>query len=289
MLPNDLRPLGLGELLDRAVTLFVRHFGVLVTTLAVTYVPFLFVQWALVGGLVMRKPATLARGEWLSLGLDVVAGILVFALARTAVAQAAYAVYMSQTPSLRTAYRVAVQRFDAQIVTFIFGSLVGAAMLLAVTIVLIVIAAIAALGGSSGAIPVLIAMGIAGLVTAVLSAWLFLGFELATVRIAIGTPRPYTALFQALRATMFRRPWPSLLAAVTLMAVALGGSLISSALLELIPSAAVRTFVTFAVSSVESIVFEALTVAFLVAYAVDLMVRREGLDLAVALDAAPRQ
>jgi hypothetical protein len=106
------------------------------------------------------------------------------------------------------------------------------------------------------------------------------------VRIAIGTPRPYRALFEALGATTFRRPWQSLLAAITLMLIALGGSLVSSALIELIPPAGVRTFVSFTVSSVESILFEAVTVTFLVAYAVDIMIRNEGLDLAVALEAS---
>ena len=41
MLTVDLRPLGAGELLDRAVTLFVRHFAAIAAVVAVAYVPYL--------------------------------------------------------------------------------------------------------------------------------------------------------------------------------------------------------------------------------------------------------
>ena len=46
MIQLDLRPLGLGEILDRAVTLFVRRFAVLMLILALVAIPVAVVQYA---------------------------------------------------------------------------------------------------------------------------------------------------------------------------------------------------------------------------------------------------
>lgn len=286
MATSDLRPLGLGEILDRAVTLFVRHFGVLVTALAVAYVPFALVQWVLVGWLIARKPASRLTGDqWASFVVDIALGTLVFALTRTAVAAIAGEAYLSRKLSLGAAYRLAAQRFGAQIVTAIFATLIGFAILFVAAIPVVVTAIVATAGGGPGTVPILIALGIAGVVAFAPCAWLFFAYELATVRIATAAPNRYAALFTALRVTALRRPWRSLLAAVTLLFIGIAGSLIVSGLSELTPSPNLRLLMTLGVGSLGSVMLEAVTVTFLVAYDVDLAIRQEGLDLAVALDA----
>jgi hypothetical protein len=281
---TDLRPLGLGELLDRAVTLLVRRFSSIVTAIAVVYVPFAFVQMALVGWLVTPK-SHLTRAEGTSLGIDFALAVLIFALERTAAVSVAHAAYMSRSLSLGEAYRLAVARFPAQIVVHIVSALLCVAILIAVAIPVFMIELIAVPGAGIGA--AFIAVGIVGALTLFPYAWLYLGYELATVRVATSAEHRYTALFAALRATVLRRPWHSLLVAGALMLVTIGGSLLFSSLTNLMPSPALRALMTFGVGTVGTILIEALTVTFLVVYDVDLAIRREGLDLAVALDAVP--
>ena len=280
---TDLRPLGLGELLDRAVTLFIRRFAILVTALAITFVPFGFVQWALIGSFTGHRRATLTRAEWQAFGIDLAVGLLVFALGRTAAAAIAHAAYANRTLSLAAAYRIALARIGAQLVTMVFGALVGSAIVIVAAIPLMVIGFME----RPGTVPIVVALLIAVAIAAILGGWLILGFELATVRIATRAENHFTALFAALRGTAFQRPWRSLLTAGILMLVVIGGSLVFSTLAELMPTQTLRTFFTFGVGYVSSLIIEALTVTFLVVYDVDLAVRREGLDLTVALDATP--
>jgi hypothetical protein len=282
---TDLRPLGLGELLDRAVTLIVRRFSTIATAIAVAYVPFAFVQWALLGRLVPYQ-ARLTREEWSSFSLDLLLGVLVFALSRTAVAAIVGAAYMSRTLSLGAAYVLAARRFGAQIVVNIVAALIGGAILIVAAIPVLVLPLVYT-PGSRGDLPIFVVLGIAGAVAVVLGAWLFLAYELATVRLAARAQNGYAAVVAALRATVFRRPWHSLLTAGTLLLVQVGGALIFSGLAQLMPSQPLREFMTFGVGSGITVVIEAFTVTFLVVYDVDIAVRHEGLDLAVALDATP--
>jgi hypothetical protein len=281
---TELRPLGLGELLDRAVTLFVRNFGVLISAAAVAYVPFAIIQWATVGGILGHHRTSFTRAEWPAMGVDLGFGLLAFVLARTAVAALARAAYLSRSLSLGAAYRLAAQRFVAQLVTQLLGALIWFATLLVITLPVLVTAVITASGGTPLTVPTYVALGIAGAVALGVAAWLFLAVQLASVRIAAGVQHPYTALFAAL-GTVFRRPWQSLLAAFTLMLVVAGGSFLLSALGELMPTQVLRSIMLFGVASVGTILIEALSVSFLVVYDVDLAVRREGLDFAAALDA----
>ena len=284
MTSAELGPLGLGDLLDRAVTLFVHRFGSLVGALAIVYVPLAIVQWRTLGWLDTYK-TTLTREQLASLMLNTIVGLLVWAFARTAAVAIAQAGYAQHTLSLGAAYRRAVARFAAQAVTLIFGTLIGMAIFF-VALMPFAIGLFTTFGSLRGPARV-VALAVGGVVGLMLGAWLFFAWELATVRVAIAPKPPYAALFAALRATAFRRPWHSLLAALTLMLIVFGGSLIFSVLAQLMPLGTLRTTLDFAIAPASSILIEALSVTFLVAYDVDLAVRFEGIDLAAALDAAP--
>jgi hypothetical protein len=283
---TTLQPLGLGELLDRAIGLFVRHFAPIALVVAIAYVPFLFVQWATIGHVVSHRPQPLRRDEWTSVGLDVALGMIVFGFTRTAVAAVAHARYMSRRMSLAAAYRAAVARFPAQIFAMLAaGAIECVIVLFAGAIPVIAVALVATAGGGAGTVPILIALGLSAIAVAILSAWLCFSYELATVRIAYDARSPYSALFSSIGATVFQRPWRSLLGAVILVLLIGGGSLMFSLLGELSPWPALRIVITFGLGGVGSILIEALSAAFLIAYDVDIAIRRGGLDLAVALDA----
>ena len=283
---TTLQPLGLGELLDRAVGLFVRHFAPITAVVAIAYVPFAFLRWATIGHIVSHKPQALRRDEWTSVGLDIALGMIVFGFTRTAVAAVAHARYMSRRMSLAAAYRAAVVCFPAQIFAMLVAGVIECLIvLLAGAIPVVAVASIATAGGGAGTVPILVAVGFAAIAVAILSAWLCFGYELATVRIAYDARSPYTALFSSLGATVFQRPWRSLLAAVILVLLIGGGSLMFSLLGDLSPSPALRIVITFGLGGVGEILIESLSTAFLIAYDVDIAIRREGLDLAAALDA----
>ncbi|GEM_PF-5046140 len=283
MVTTDLRPLGLGPLLDRAITLSFRHFGTLVTASAVTYVPFAVVQWLLVGQISVRNTGTLTGREWALVAINVAAAFVVFVFTRTALAAVGRSAYLSRPISLSSAYRLAVRRFGAQILSLVFAGVIGSMILTFMSIPLTVVVFIATAGGSDGIVPITVAFGIAVAALTMVGAWLYFGFELATVRIAVDARQPYAAFFTALGATVFRRPWHALLAGLLLLLVTVGGVLIVSALAELVPPVELRAAVRTALSAVEAMFVEVVSVAFLVAYDVDLSVRHEGLDLAAAL------
>lgn len=283
MVTTDLRPLGLGPLLDRAITLSFRHFGTLIAASAVTYVPFAAVQWLLVGRIAVGNPGTFTGRDWALVAIDAAAAFAVFVLTRTALAAVGRAAYLARPISLRGAYRLAVRRFGAQILNLFFAGVIGSMALTFVSIPLTVVAVIATAGGGDGIVPITVAAGIAVAALTVVGAWLYVAFELATVRIAVDARQPYAAFFAALGATVFRRPWRALLAGLLLLLVTGGGALIVSALADLVPSIELRAAVWTALSAVEAMFVEVLSVGFLVAYDVDLAVRHEGLDLAAAL------
>jgi hypothetical protein len=283
----EMRPLGLGELLDRAVTLFVRRFAAIVGALAVVYVPFAFVQWMLIGDIVTRHASTLTRAEWTSMGLVLALGLLVFALSRTAVALVAHDAYTSREVSVVLAYRVAAARVGAQLVALIVAALCeGIVLLIAALLFFAVGTMVAAAGG--GTIAVTAAGAIPGILALAISTWLAFGYELSTIRIATGAWNPLTVLFRSLDATAFRNPWRTLLASLTLIAFTTVVPLMFSALGDALPSAVLRVILSIGAGTIVGVLTEALGVSFLVVYDIDIAVRREGIDLALALDANER-
>jgi hypothetical protein len=278
-----LRPLGFGELMDRAVTLCVRNAGLLLTVITIPNVLFALIEYGAVGDVLMRSAAQLTSSQWRALLWDVAIALVVFAFERTAAVVVANARYTGEPVTAAGAFRRALARTAGQVLNIVIALLAAAAILVALAIPFVVVATLATAGGGRGTVPILIALLVLGLAALVLLLWLALAYQLASVRIALRTANPLTALFASLRATAFRAPWRSLLAG--LVATLLGTVLvvIFSAIADLMPSPGLRLFVDFGLMTVGSIAGEALTVAFVVAYDVDIAVRYEGLDLTMAL------
>jgi hypothetical protein len=309
----DLRPLGAGEILDRAVTLFVRHFWPLVLILALVVVPLQiishFVQPSDLAKLLndyqrlLAVPAghpeqqtkilrEMSAGSAFTPGsvLVILIAVLVSPLATTACAILASVNYRGGPISVLTAYRQAVRRWFAQVITTIvfialYIGLVIAIVLIMVLFVLLV-GMIAALSQTAGLV-VGIPLGLAFLAVALIGVLLlYFAWELATVSIAIEEPDPGRAIGRSFRRTLGRGLfWRSVLAGLILVVVTFGGALVVGAVGGIL---AVLTHLSVLVSifqAIASVVINALLVCYLVVYLYDVRVRREGYDLSLASQA----
>jgi hypothetical protein len=306
VLNTELRPLGAGELLDRAVTIFVRHFVPIVVVLAVAIVPLLAVE-ALASPHPARMFSDLARvfttsadqaaqreaikalsagntgNGWLA-ALYFVA-VLVRLLMWSAIVALITSAYAGSPTTVAQAYRVGLQRWLPQVVVALAFAVVGIValipLMIAYVLVILLVVMLAALqltvatviGGVIGGLAVLAAFVIVG-------SWVFMAYELAAVAVVTETANPFTAVGTAMRrglASGMRRRM--IVGGLVIFLVSEGGAL------PLIGVAVVATTLThldalyFAILGAGSVLLEGLVAAFVVVYAVDVRVRREGIDL----------
>jgi len=256
VLNTKLRPLGAGELLDRAVTLFVQRFVPIVIVIAVTIVP-LFILQALVEpqsahvftdmGKILSSssnPASsrdaLADLAQLNASMLPAFGVSLLALLLrilmwSAIVYVIATVYTTGVvPSVRDAYTVGVNCWPAQVLV--------------------------------------------GLAFAVIGGICF--FPLIIVYIVTEAPNPIEAISAAVRRNASRDMiWRTIVSGLVVVAITQGG------LMPLILLGALVTAVThvdaayFAIFGTGTILLDGLVAAFLVVYAMDVRVRREGLDL----------
>lgn len=309
---TDLRPLGAGEILDRAVTLYVRRFVAILSVLAVVTVPLLVIEmfvapgrvqvFADLGGLLqagsdpakMRAAtaAMLRDSRWTGtlLGFNFGAAIV-----RVLMWNALLLVVASAYDGMRTAlgdvYARAARRWMTQLVVALaflaLAAIVAVPLLLLYVAVIIAVAAVSFVHSLPLTLIVGIVLGVA-LLAAVLAAgsWLLMSYELAAVAVVIETPNPVTAVGIALRRALGRTTrWRTLLAGLVLLAVIYGGALPIGVVSALVGIIAHQPILTIAVSGVGNVVLEGLIAAFVVVFALDVRVRREGLDLAALVEA----
>ncbi|MFN2460933.1 MAG: hypothetical protein ABR591_09635 [Candidatus Velthaea sp.] len=310
----DLQPLGVGEILDRAVTLFVRRFAPLVLILAVVAAPAAILQYigaparasmfAEFQRLIMVPPGhpeqtaailrRISEQNHFSFA-SALALLLTFAvgpLAATACSIAAARSYRGHAPSVRDAYRDALHRWIPQLVTGLVFVALGVVLFVlifvvtfVVTLMIVALSAASPVAAFVVGIPIAIAASLAVLGAGML---LFLAWELASVSVALEEPNPVTAIASGFRRTFAKDMfWRSLLVAAILFAVSIIGSLV------LVASATTLALVTHVaalypiVLGIGNVVLGALLSAYLVVYWYDLRVRREGYDLALAAEALP--
>jgi hypothetical protein len=306
---TELRPLGAGELLDRAVTLFVRDFVPIVAVLAVVIVPVIVFQaivapksgevFADLGRVFTSagdRTATAAATEALSRhsgssGLSfllVVVGIVARLVMWSAVVAVVATAYAGARVSFGQAYRIGMQRWLAQIVValaFAVISMVTAIpLLIAYVLVAVAIGLLAAINQFVAAVAFGVVFGLLVLCAiAVVVSWVFMTYQLASVAVVTETSNPIEAIGTALRRAfargMRRR---TIIGGLVVFVVSQVGSL------PLIAVAATLTTLThidalyFAILGVGSVLLEGIVAAFVVIYAVDIRVRREGFDIIAA-------
>jgi MFS family permease len=304
----DLRPLGIGEILDRAVTLFVRRFAVLVLILALVAIPVAVLQYASAPSTAsflsdIQRVMTLPPGQpeerrailrQLSqqnqigaAGLFFIAlGMVLGALSTTACMIGIAQAYAGALPSVRQVYREAVRRWPAQLAAgaVYMGLGFGLSIALGVAIVVVVLA-LAALTRASRFAALVIGIPLGLVVLAVFVGALVLLYfaaQMTLAAIALEEPNPIRGLAHGLRRTLCPSMfWRTMLVATVVFGVSLIGSLI---LLGIASTASALTHLTAlypVIAVTGGVVLNALVTTFVVIYSYDVRVRREGYDLAV--------
>ena len=310
---TDLRPLGAGELLDRAVTLYVRRFVAIATVLALITVPLLLLQ-ALVapgafrvggdlldimraGGNAAKSSDVLARmvrdtqftGPAAAVTLG---GMLVRLLMWNALVAVIAGAYAGIAVSPGAAYALALRRWLPQLLVGLAFFVLAVVALIPVGVLYVAIIAavvgltVAKLQIAAIVLGILLGLAFIGLLFAVL-AWLLMAYELASVAVVTESPSPVGAVASGLRRAFGRGTrWRTLIAGLAYLALVYGASIPAATVGLLLGALTHQPLLAAAVSAVASVLVQGLLGAFVVVYATDVRVRREGLDLA-ALAGAP--
>ncbi len=309
-----LRPLGLGEVLDRAVNLSVKHFVPFTLILLVYMVPFAVINFLatkdsarLIQAFIDSIQAQTAGGKvdptalqrairqsppfnaWL--GVELLAAFFVSPLAYGALTAAVAEFYLGRVATFGQAYRVGLERWPQLVGLYVMYAFLGgiAYFVLAFAAVIVTIGVVAIWQVSH---PAAIAAGIIlGLVATLTAAGLLmlgtLAAEVSVFTAVVEKSNFVTAFAMGLQrifgAGGFRR---SLLFGFAYVAVTIGVALVAGvgdvALIGLVHSHVVA--VTYA--TVVALASRAFTTAFVGIFYFDLRVREEGLDLQLAAQAA---
>jgi hypothetical protein len=306
---TELRPLGAGELLDRAVTLFVREFVPISIVLSAVLIPLVVFQAVAApkSGQVFsdlgrifsaagNRAASQAAAEALSrdgasnavTGLLFVVGIVARLLMWSAIVSLVATAYAGTRISFGRAYRIALARWLPQVVialTFaVIGLLVSVPVVIAYLLVAILIGILAGLNQFIAAVVVGVIGGlIVFAVIAVVLAWVFMTYQIASVAVVTETANPIDAIGAALRRGFARGiRWRTVVGGLVVFVIN------QAAAWPLLGVAAALTVLThvnllyFAITGLGSVLLEGIVAAFVVVFAVDIRVRREGLDLMAA-------
>ncbi len=134
-------------------------------------------------------------------------------------------------------------------------------------------------------VPIVIVVGIIGGIIvigafAIVASWVYMTYQLASVAVVTETANPIEAIGTALRRGFARGiRWRTVAGGLVVFIVSEAGAI------PLLGVAAAVTMLThvnllyFAVAGVGSVLLEAVVAAFVVVYAVDVRVRREGFDI----------
>jgi hypothetical protein len=312
---TELRPLGAGELLDRAVTLYVRRFGLIVAVIAAVVAPLMIIEaivspnsagvWDDLAKLMSASGNSRATQQALAqmnahstgggvVALIAVLGILARLMMFSAVVAVVAAAYAGARTTFGDAYRIAGRRWGAQLLVAL--AYLGIAMVAFIPLMIVYIGTVfvVALLAIGGARALAIGVGILGGIVvlglfASVGAWLYMAYQLSAVAVVTEGANPPAAIGAGLRRA-FGNPtrWRTLAAGLTVIAVSFGGTLPILAIAAAASATLHQPALYFAILGAGSVLLEGLVAAFVVVYAVDVRVRREGLDLFADAQPVPR-
>ncbi len=311
---TELRPLGAGEILDRAVTLFVRRFVPIVAVLSIAIVPLMLSEALIAPGSArmftdlgrvltstnggsgsVAAAAALTRdqagaGQY---AIVILLSIVVRLLMWSAILAVASAAYAGATTTFGTAYRLALRCWPAQAVvavTFaIIGSVLFVPVLIAYAIAIAVVFGLIALHAE-------VVAAIFGVVAAIvvlggfllLGAWVYMTYQLASAAVVIESMNPIAAITAALRRSFARQTWwRTVVAGLIALTLTQGAALVFVGLGLLVASLAHVAQLSFVILGLGTIVVEGVLAVFVVVFSTDVRVRREGLDLIALTEPAP--
>lgn len=304
----EIRPLGFGEIFDRAVTLYVRNFVPIAAIVVVMIVPFAIFQYvvdsamapqmnailaqairpnaatnpfAIFDGL-LRSPETIAAAAVL-----LVASLLLWPFALNAVAVGVARLYRGRAIDFGSCYRASFARWPAVLGMLCLEFAMLVAWYIALLLVVIIgfgitfalVRASVALGIFAG-----ILAGIAVLAAVLALAPLIIAITFAMYAIVIeGSPvgRAIGSGF----ARVFNRAelWRAVLLALATWAIVLVAELLSGVVVYIFVLLHL-TFAEVAVGAIARAVIVPFSVVILAVYYFDVRIRREGFDLEAALE-----
>lgn len=310
-----LRPLGLGEILDRAVTLCVRYFVPFATIYVVFAVPFAVVNFFATRNLqpVLRainetmtraaasgKPVdqaevlrTIAHANlfdgWTAAAL--IGAILVAPLPIGALIEATAERYLGREIAFAQAYRVGFARWMPLVgvnVLCFFAALVAYLGIVVVTVAIaLAFAFLAAALHGVGIVLSVLAFLILGLAAIAFALVATLAVQMAYFTCVVERAAPFAAVSTALRRVFvgvgLRR---SLLVGAAFLAIGIGIGLVASIGQGLIFAMLHNDVVGAAYATILRVATAAFTTAFMAIFYFDLRVREEGLDLALEAERA---
>ena len=305
---TELRPLGAGEMLDRAITLYVRRFAAIVAVLAVISVPIVLLQailtphagqvfsdmWRLIGAAgnsAASREAADAMTRDNQSGAATMVLVLVSSVLRIlmwcALVTVLAAAYAGGRTSFGEAYGFALRRWLPMLLVSLAFLVLGGFAAIPIFILYLLVALAVVVFAALHQTIAMIVVGVAGglLVIAfacVAGSLVFMAYELSAVALMTETSKAGEAIGIGLRRAfapgMKRR---TLVAGLVVLLVSQAGAL------PLIGIAAVLTTMThidafyFAILGVGGVLLDGIVAAFVVVYAFDVRVRREGYDLAL--------
>jgi hypothetical protein len=306
---TELRPYGAGELLDRAITLFVRQFVPIVIVLSLAIVPLVALQaivspesarvfsdlgrvFAAAGNPAAQREAANAMSMRSGNSEMVVAflffGVLVRLLMWSAIVALIASAYTGTRTTIAEAYRIGVRRWIPQIVVaFAFAVVAGVVSIPLIILYLVVILAVAAtaalkLFAATVGVAIVGGVGFLAALTIVFS-WVFMAYELASFTVVTETGNPIEAVGTAVRRGLARgMRWRTVIGGLVIFLVSQVGALPLVAIAAIATAATHADVLYFAIVGAGSVLLEGLVAAFVVVYAVDVRVRREGWDIIAA-------
>ncbi|HEX8805325.1 MAG TPA: hypothetical protein VF741_00195 [Candidatus Aquilonibacter sp.] len=294
-----LRALSIGEIFDRAVTMYVRNFAVFTLIVLTLLVPFGILEFFYTDNAgdslavlirAMEHPGSGPQYNGSQLGALFGIGILALFLApfvNNAVAVGIAAIYAGRKPSYRDGFARVFARWGPLVATSVLSMLVliGSYVLLAFVLGIVMVVAILLARGSVVLGVTFVICGVLLLIAVILFfIMLVLACAFALYATTIEDSRPADAIGEAFRRIFNRREFPkALLISLAYLALELGALTLAGVLgvfiLDLTHSNALQVAV--------GTVFNAILTSFLTVlgavYYYDVRTRTEGLDLEVAL------
>jgi hypothetical protein len=304
---TELRPLGAGELLDRAVTLFVRRFVPIVIVLALAIVPLMVVQAIIspnaadmlsnIGSIftAASNPSGAAKAQEAIqrynsglpgiIGFSFLAAVVRLLMWSAIVAVIATAYTADRVTSPRDAYIIGINCWPAQLLVGLAFMVVGGVFAIPLMIVYFVIVAVVV---GLVAINMGVAAAIFGVVAAlaflcalaIFASFVYMTYELAATFVVTESPNAVAAIQTAIRRVSSRATfWRTTVAGLVVFAITQGLTLPVAFIAGFLTAITHISALYYAILGTGTILLDGLVASFVVVYATDVRIRREGLDL----------
>lgn len=300
----ELRPLGFGEIFDRAVTLYVRNFPSFFAIVLVLIVPLGIVQYFVDSSQsaqidaflrVLRHPESAAPlpqpfaspGDLVTLLLVAAAFYVVWPFALDAVAVGVARLYRNRSVDFAACYRAVLSRWPAILGTLALQAAILIAWYVAFLFVVFVSILVAAVFARAwlplGVVGFALAIAIS-LASLAILAPVFIALTFAMNAVVIERRDPIAAVASGFGRVFIRDEfWRSLLFALAAVAVLAGGSIVIAvvAWIALLTHAIALEVV---VDSLLRAAFAPFSIVLIAVYYFDVRIRREGFDLEAELE-----